>query len=89
MKQCSTATNINHFMIKWIELKARRKSYQHESAAVVFFDFNKTYNYVPRDLLLRKLTQFNIPWIIVKAIKNTLNNFKLHYNDEIIVTKGV
>ena len=87
MKKWSTSTNISQLISRGLELKQRRKNCKHETAALIFFDFNKIYDSVPRDILIRKLMEFNIPWNIVKLIKNMLKDFTLHYNNEIIIPK--
>ena len=79
MKNSSTITNINDLMEKGFELRNRRSLHRGETAAFVFFDFNKAYDSVPRDILIKRLLQFSIPWNVVKVIKNMLNNFSLHY----------
>ena len=87
MKKWSTSTNISQLISRGLKLKQRRKNCKHETPAFIFFDFNKVYDSVPRDILIRKLMEFNIPWNIVKLIKNILKDFTLHYNNEIIIPK--
>ena len=51
---------------------------------MVFFYFNKVYDSVPRDRLLKQLTRLQVSWIIVKLIKSMLINFKLTIGKEAI-----
>ena len=73
-------------MQKGFELRNRRSLHRGETAAFVFFDFNKAYDSVPRDILIKRLLQFSIPWNVVKVIKNMLNDLSLHYEGITIKT---
>ena len=66
------------------------KKHAKESPALVFFDFSKTYDSVPRDKLIQKLLMMDAPWNIIKIINNMLENFTLTIGKETIKTpKGL
>ena len=61
-----------------------------DSPTLVFFDFNKAYDSVPRDKLTHKLITIGTPCNIVKLINNMLKNFTLSISNETIRThKGL
>ena len=48
---------------------AKRATSKQECRAFVFFDFKKAYDSVPRDILIKRLLQFGIPFNVIKIIK--------------------
>ena len=57
---------------------------------LIFFDFHKAYDSVPRGKLISKLLKLEVPCNIVRLINFMLNNFKLTIGKEIIKTsKGL
>ena len=87
MKNWSTCTNIEQLLELGNAIKNRRSANRTDNAAFVFFDFHKAYDSVPRDILIQKLKSFEIPWNIIKLIKNMLENFTLVYEGTSITTK--
>ena len=58
--------------------------------ALIFFDFVKAYDSVPRDKLIDKLLAFEIPCNVVKLVNSMLNKFTLKAGNETIEThKGL
>ena len=86
MKGKSTANNIYDLFQIAQAYKSSKRINKKENPAIVFYDFKKAYDSVPRGLLVKKLKQFNIPWNIIKVIWDMLNKFTLLYEDEIIKT---
>ena len=85
MKYKSTLNNISDIIKEASKLKEGKKI--KESPMLVFFDFNKAYDSISRNLLLKKLTNYNMPWNIIRLIKWMLYNFKFKLGQEIIETK--
>jgi hypothetical protein len=83
----STAHNIHDLMSTCKELQLQRSRDKTLTPRVVFFDFEKAYDSVPRDLMVRKLYSFQIPYNVIGTIKCMLDNFKLRWNNESIATK--
>ena len=54
--------------------------------SLIFFDFHKAYDSVPRGKLISKLLKLNIPCNIVKLIQYMLNKFRLEIGKETIDT---
>ena len=54
--------------------------------AIIFFDFRKAYDSVPRDRLLTKLSQLDVPDNITLLVGNMLKKFWLIYEKEKIKT---
>ena len=89
-KASSTIHNIEDILKYARELQLTKKIWTTSTATVVFFDFEKAYDNVPRDLLIEKLQQMNIPCNITNLIYNMLRKFKLNFNGETIHTnKGL
>ena len=63
-----------------------KRSKTTNSPALVFYDFIKAYDSVPRDKLIAKLQTFEIPWNIIKLTDSMLSKFKLKAGSEIIQT---
>ena len=61
MKGKSTANNIFDLFQIAQAYKSSKIMNKKENSAIVFYDFKKAYDSVPRDLLIKKLEQFNIP----------------------------
>ena len=57
------------------------------TATLVFFDLKNAYDTVPRDLLIKKIKQFNIPCNITAVVNDMLDKFRLKYENVIIETK--
>ena len=70
-----------------IAKKLRVNKTKSETPALAFFDFSKTYDSVPRELLLTKLIKMNTPCNIVKLILNMLRKFRLKIGGETIITR--
>ena len=49
---------------------------------IIFFEFKKAYDLVPRDLLIVKPQQFKIKWNIINIIYDMLNKFTIIYEGE-------
>ena len=64
----------------------KRKLNKATFAAIVFFDFQKAYYFVPHDKMIKKLESFEWSWNITKIIKSMLESFALRYNSRIIKT---
>ena len=67
-KGSSTIHNIEDILKYARELQLTKKIWAASTATVVFFDFKKAYDNVPRDLLIEKLQQMNIPCNITNLI---------------------
>ena len=85
MKFKSTLNNISDIIKEASKLKEEKKKM--ESPMLVFFDFNKAYDSISRNLLLKKLTNYNMPWNIIRLIRWMLYNFKFKLGQKIIETK--
>ena len=84
-KNSPRLTNIEHLIMN--RNKIRTDHHKKETAVSVFFNFHKAYDFVPRDILINKLAQYNIPWNIIRLIKNMISVFTIHYEGKIITTK--
>ena len=80
IKEKSTIHNINDLFSIWREIQADKRRNRRNSTAIVFFDFEKAYDMVPRQLLIKKLNEFDIPCNIIAIIKDMLDKFCLNYN---------
>ena len=90
IKGKSTLDNIKDVIQCAKEQQKLRQNREIKTATIVFFDFEKAYNNVPRDILIEKLQNMNIPCNITKLINRMLEKFKLNYNGEKILTnKGL
>ena len=58
-----------------------------DSPSLVFFDFHKAYDTVPRSKLIIKLEQMKVPCNIIKLVSNMLCNFTLKVGQKTIHTK--
>ena len=83
----STLHNINDLLTKMKEEIFIRKNGQKHSATIIFFDFEKAYDSVPRKTLIQKLLTYWIAWNIVAVIVDMLEKFNLYYNSEEITTE--
>ena len=84
-KGMSTSDNIKDV----IKLARELRDYKikNDTPALVFFDFCKAYDSVPREIMLTKLIKMNAPGNIVKLIGNMLRKFRLKIGKETIHTK--
>ena len=90
MKGKSTLDNIEDIIRLAKNLQMQRQKCTVKTATIVFFDFEKAYDNIPRKILIEKRQKLNLPWNITRVINNMLNNFSLNYNGEIIQTyKGL
>ena len=90
MKGKSTIDNINDLLQKINEIKIKRRLNKATYAAIVFFYFQKGYDSVPHEKMIKKLENFGWPWNITKIIKSMFESFTLQYNRRIIKTsKGL
>ena len=80
IKEKSTIHNINDLFSIWRVIQADKRRNRRNSPAIVFFDFEKAYDMVPRQLLIKKLNEFDIPCNIIAIIKDMLDKFCLNYN---------
>ena len=55
-----------------------------KNPALLFFDFEKAYDMVPRELLVKKLIDFNIPRNIITKIRDMLEKFRLNFKGMMI-----
>ena len=86
----STHNNIEDIIQIAKELQIKRKLGTTKIATIIFFDFEKAYDNVPRNILIEKLQKYNLPWNITKIVDNMLSKFSLKYNEEIMQTyKGL
>ena len=86
----STLDNIRDIIQYAKELQIQRQQDIIKTATIIFFDFEKAYDNVPRKILMEKLQKLNLPWNITRVINNMLNNFNLNYNGQMIQTyKGL
>ena len=83
----STMNNIFDVIKIGIDLKRKWMMSKKIQPAILFIDLKKAYVSVPRDLLINKPLQFNIPCNIIKTINNMLHKFKLIYEGEKINTQ--
>ena len=86
MEGKSTRDNINDLLKFGRDIQKKRKE-DKTTAALVFFDLKNAYNTVPRDLLIKKIEQFNIPCNITAVVNDMLGKFRLKYENVIIETK--
>ena len=84
LKEKSTINNICDLLSLGKNFKIINKK---ESPTIVFFDFKKAYDLVPRNILAEKLQKFNIPCNIIKIIGDILNKFTLIYEGKKIKTQ--
>ena len=59
-----------------------------DSPSLVFFDFHKAYDTVPKSKLIIKLEQMKVLCNIIKLVSNMLCNFILKVDQETIHTKA-
>ena len=83
-KGWSTLDNIKDVLAIANELKMKKTK---NKPALLFFDFVKAYDSVPRNKLILKLQKYNIPWNILKLLSRMLSKFKLTIGKETISTK--
>ena len=86
MEGKSTRDNINDLLKFGRDIQKKRKE-DKTTAALVFFDLKNAYDTVPRDLLIKKIEQFNIPCNITAVVNDLLDKFRLKYENIIIETK--
>ena len=90
MKGKFTLQNIEDILDYAGNLQKLKRNKIINTATIVFFDFEKAYDNVSRDILIEKLQKLNLPWNITKLIKDMLNKFNLDYYGETIWTdKGL
>ena len=90
MKGKSTLQNIEDILDYARNLQQSKRSKIINTATIVFFDFEKAYDNVSRDIVIEKLQKLNLLWNITKLIKDMLNKFNLGYYGETIWTyKGL
>ena len=71
IKGKSTKDNIAELLKFGREMQERRK-YNKTIAAFVFFDLKNAYDRVPRDFLINKFEEFNLPWNVTAVIKKNM-----------------
>ena len=58
-----------------------------KNPALVIFDFEKAYDMVPIELLVKKLIDFDIPRNIIATIRDMLEKFRLNFKGMTIKTE--
>ena len=86
----STLNNINDVLQTFRDLQTKRKYNKNIKPAILFFDFKKAYDSISRNILLKKLRDFEIPINIINLISTMLKKFTLIYeNSEIKTYRGL
>ena len=88
LKGRSTLDNIHDLLNLSKNLQDKWRQNKQIKPAIVFFDFRKANDSVPRDRLLMKLSQLDVPDNITLLIGNMLKKFWLIYEKEKIKTSG-
>ena len=81
-----TLNNIHGLLNLLRNLQDKWRQNKQIKPAIVFFDFRKANDSVPRDRLLTKLSQLDVPDNITLLIGNMLKNFWLIYEKEKVKT---
>ena len=69
-----------------MDLQTNKKSNKNLKPLIIFFDFKKAYDSVSRQILLKKLNDFETPTNIINLIGNMLKKFTLIYEKSEIKT---
>ena len=77
MKGHSTLDNIKDLLDFWWKSQEERRDNKHIQSALVFYYFKSAHDTVPREILIERLYEVNIPWNVISTIKNMLDNFWL------------
>ena len=72
----STLDNIRDVPKKARELRDYKSP--KESPNIIFFNFSKAYVSVPRDKMIAKMQDLEVPWSIIMIINSMLENFELN-----------
>ena len=83
----STAHNIYDLFSICIKLKHDEQWRRVKNPALVFFDFEKAYDMVPRELLVKKLIDYGILRNIIATIRDMLEKFRLNFKGMTIKTE--
>ena len=90
LKGLSTLNNINDVLQTFWDLQKERIQNKRFKPMLIFFDFKKTYDSVSRNILIKKLTYFEIPANIIGVIDKMLSKFTLiHEGTEIKTYRGL
>jgi hypothetical protein len=85
-KEKSTLYNMRDLLTYSELLKARRLEHPNTPSYLVFFDFKRAYDTVPRDMIIKKLMKLLIQRSLIGVVSSMLRKFKLNYNGTTINT---
>ena len=87
IKAKSTIHSINGLFSIRRKIQADKRRNRRNSPLIVFFNFEKTYDIFPRQLLIKKHNEFDTSSSIITIIKNMLDKFCSNYNEIKIKTE--